>query len=493
MNEGIYQLRKSGKLNQAWHLAISEYEKNPDDPGALDGLSRVYCDFLKRESDRKNTEGFLKVCRKFSEIHLPENNLLKEQLAWAFFKMTKQILVKPDYSFRTIQTISTYYTQIAGWRNPSLPQSLFLKILLKTKNKDPKWWALLPWIEKEILRPEDLVPETFNDKKLMPLEERIFYGFGKSITADAENKLPETLKQLQVFVTKFVNDGKAKRYAFFDYYMALAFKALSRPDEAQKYALSFVRKNYTKSWAWKLLADGDTNPENRFGFLAYALTLEKKETFLLQIRKKFLYELLDRNFQKAAAQNLNIILKVRKENNWPVPLQLEKLTSEKWYEKPDDQVSLARIIEKAGGQALKTVFPGMKSEKVLVLNSGKIIRVINNEGKEMDLKQKAKLQTGDRLILFREGKRILKFFKQPISDDPDEHFKAFSGKLFVKTDFGFVDNVFIPPRLIRQNALENNSHCKGFALRIINPRNKKNGWKAVSIKITEEKPVRFKN
>ncbi len=481
MTKNVYELRKSGKLNYAWKIAFAQYKQNKNNTAYRINLAWVYYDLLKRELNKNNLKGFVKVCEKLVEISpIKTDKLLTEQFAWVFYKMIKQQNVKANFTYNQIETLMHFYSQIVGWSTPRHAQSLILLLLLKITTAGNKWWRFIPELDNNLFRSEDRLPQTFNGKQIMPLKERVFYAYIKSLISDTQNNNPIALEKLSTLIIQTIQSPEFNKYDFFNYYMASALKTVNRNTEARNFALKFVRNSYTKSWAWKLLADCEPENQNRLNFLVYALTLEKKETFLLSVRQSLSIELIKNGYYYAAKQNLDIILKIRTANNWAISQQLKNLTSEQWYIKPNDTTTIKQITEKIWLPALKAVFPNIRKEKALITNTtAKKIRMITPRGKILYYKKDNRFVPGDTILVYHEDTKVFRIQNVSNNEIDVDYFKRFEGELKVKTGFGFVNNIYIPEKLIQNKRLENGNICRGYALKTINKKKNKEGWKAV--------------
>jgi hypothetical protein len=484
MNKTVHQLRKEGKLNEAWQTAVSMRKNNPADRRAELELAWVYYDFLKREAGNGNYRNFLRVCRQLSEISLENNDdMLREQLSWAFFRMLRKIVDDKLAGFETIAEMTNMYVSIIGLEKPSLPQSLLLKTLLKTKTLEGPFWLLLPWMNSDMLRNEDLVAEVYENKKIIPLAERIFYAYAKSLIAEARSGSRKALNGIRDLIRHSETGDQKNKYSFADYYLAEANHLAGNNDKAVQYAETFAQNNHQKNWAWALLAKLTGDSEKQLSFLAMAISLQRKETFLLQVREAIIPCLLDRGYQFAAAQNVKIIKGTRIENDWPVPARIDKYTNESWFENPDDTEDINDIVRKEAAKAMDYLFAGAAKTPALVTGKhGNYTDLFTIDGYEMKYKTKHRLKPGDWLeILIHEGK-ILNHTKI-IPPGLNGNIRKYKGTIRLQSNFGFVDNVFVAPYLIETLKLNGNAECEGIAIFATDRKKNRKGWKAVSATI----------
>lgn len=476
----VHELRKEGRLKEAWQKAQAQFSENHYK--GLE-LAWVYYDFLKREVGNNNINNFFKVCDKLSEItFLQKDKMIKEQLSWTFFSMLKLLSSNPNRNSEKVQNLIGYYTHIIGFTSPSLPQSLFIKSLLKYKITIPHFWKLPVWFEPELLREEDFLPEEFNNKKIMPLAERVFYAYAKALIDDAKNELEEAVLHLVKFINLCQSDKKKQGYKFFDYYLAESYILSKDYEAAFKYASSFIQRNHLKSWAWSLLSKACNNKVKQIVFLAKAISLEKNEAYLLPVRAALNEHLIQTGQLRAASQNSQKMIQLRTKNGWPIPAKLNELKASDWYFNPPAGDDLDTIISREASKALKTVFTGLIEEKAVVISDErKNAKLFTAQGETYKYKTMAKLPAGDWLQISRVKNKILGHIKTKMPERLNGKILNFSGNLIVKSNYGFVNKVFVSPKLIEKEGIKDQNRCSGLAVLVTNPKTERKGWRAVTL------------
>jgi hypothetical protein len=265
-----------------------------------------------------------------------------------------------------IQHIVCFYQQIIGFSTSSLPQSLFIKVLLKLKSEIPHFWKIIPWTNKNMFRTEDTVPEEYNNKKIMPLNERVFYAYAKTLIKDAKNNYHEAVQQLPAFINETQADNTTRHFTFVNFYLAEGSILIHNHANAYQYALKFIQNNYQKSWSWALLAKSTIDKQKRIVFLCQAIKIENNEAFLLQVRELLTELLLEAGHQFAAVENSNKIIETRKKNGWAFASSLNTLKLQHWYNHPLKGKTLKSIVESESEKALYLVFPNLISETAFV-------------------------------------------------------------------------------------------------------------------------------
>ena len=482
MQNSVHQLRKENKLSEAWKMAMTLHKNQPGNRRCQLELAWVYYDFLKQQVANKNYRNFIKVCNQLTSIEIEENDsILREQITWIFFKMLQNMINEKPVPFEMISEMTRAMVNIRGLLSPSLPLSVFLKTLLKIKITDNRFWLLMPWLDGNMLRKEDYEPEFYNDKKIMPLSERIFYAYAKSLIDQTKSGSQEAQHALHSLVEKSDEYPYLKNYKLTGFYLAQACFLTGYPSEAHDYAMKFVTENHNKSWAWTMLADVSPGNNHKFCFLAKAIQLEQKETFLLKAREKFIPELLSRGQQLAAKQNINIILKTRKNNNWPVPDRIKKYLNEEWFENPADSQNIEKIVIKEAEKAMEIIFANaIKTKAVVTFHQGKNLFLFTLEGNEIKHRSSLNYKPGTWLELTLYNKKIISHSLIQMPETLNENFRNFRGLLKRKSGFGFVNNIFVAPRLMGKLGENNEIICKGLAVFAHNRKKGDKSWKAIT-------------
>jgi len=479
----VHQLRKNGEYKQAWEHAIRQVEEQPGNYKYVEELAWVYRDFLKREAEKGNLKNFLKVCNKISELTLHKGNkILNEQFAWSFYRMLKYQLKNVNNNHNDVQIIVKNYNIVVHTDVPSLPQSIIIKLLLKVKDHIPYFWNILPWTNKNLLREADRKEEEVNGKKIMPLNERVFYAYIKTLIVDAEKNNNLASEKLNGLIDMTFEEKLIKQFTFADYHLAKACIVLNRKKQAIMFAETFVKNNINKSWAWKLLAEAVDNNDKKLMFLSKAVTLEHNETYLIGVRKMMTNTLLQKEYQMAAAENVDIEIKTRNKNNWHIPERISKNKKSTWYQNPTDKNELKKIINDYSSKAVTMLFPKATQTYAIVMGGNTKIKFLLGEtGQTFKIKLKTEVKTGNWFIITHINQKLLSCCKTVPPEKYPENVRKFKGKLNTNGNFGFVDDIYVSKYLLKINKLQQGKMYKGIAIFTTNKKTDKKGWKAIKI------------
>ncbi len=527
----IKELKNAGKLDEALAMAKSEFEASPENIWAKRNLAWVIYDLFKKVQG--NNEAFLPMISKVEELKLPETEqMFYEQLCWVIgghnFKILKSDLSNLE-KFNAVKAVfnSIKLLSIVPYSGGGLfSKSLKIKankgfsFLLKSFhnafkdlpsngqfNKDnfidnsKSYKELVDWIGFNSFLKEDFEPNQVKGRKIMSFVEQVIIAYskillqGERIAGAGFQPTKINIERTDSFLT-FLKEviEKHPEYQYSLFYKSKLLLALERFDEAKETLLTFVKKKKNDFWVWDLLAEA--YPEDidvQIGCLCKALTLNTKESFLVNVHQKLATLLVQEElYTEASVEALNSI-NIRKKNDWKVNNELIKYTHQNWFDKNQDLKSNKKFYQE---QALL-------AEELLYNNHEEVIIAIDfvNTNKKMVnfIKDKSmhgffsykhlkiNPQIGDMYKARLNKKGDEGFFTvltiKPANGAISECVKEISGKIRIpeNRDFGFLENNFVSPDLIKKHQLEDGDKVGGDVILSFNKKKNDWGWKVFQI------------
>jgi hypothetical protein len=276
-------------------------------------------------------------------------------------------------------------------------------------------------------------------------------------------------------------EGKCRTFKYFNFYGAKVFLAVANPDKALSYAKAFLIKSLKQAYAWELFADCQANEALKRTFLTKAVLMQKELKYSVGSRNKLL-KLFDANTEvEMRAYLAQTIVNIRSANSWPVSQDIYKWANMMELIK-EKEISCERRLQEIGTNALRKAFP--ESNESIAVISGKLDRkpvyfAMAMDGQTYKFKYKAQLQTGRFVKLQIINNNILEVSETNPPEKPEGAIKHFQGTFKAVKNFGFITDVYIPPFLSK--AIKPGTDTHGYAIKELNPKTKKEGWKAVSI------------
>lgn len=322
LHQEITNLRKSGKLNEAYTRGQELLGEYPNDNYIKNSFGWVLYEKLKESVEEANQS---QSAHKYNSA-----SKLREILV-EYYKLN---LSRPDLLFSLLLS-------------QTLRFSGDLKFL-------PKFMV---WAGTDSFRQEDLETSTSNNGQVFEsLVEKVAREVGK-ISSELTIEDYSDVRELQNFAVTFIDYALeraiVKKPEWLIYRKALLLKNLGKPDEAQSLLIHFVKQKRGDFWAWHALAKVIENSDP-----AVALALCSK-AYLTCKDLNFGVSLFEDLSRLAASQDEKQLAKwsaeqaftIRNNNGWKIPQSLRNLLSTSWYSHnesvPNPQDKLLRIAASA--------------------------------------------------------------------------------------------------------------------------------------------------
>lgn len=509
----ITRLRKEGKLDEAHALALETMAANPDDIWNRRAYAWVLHALIKRclaneqvPEARVHFSTFLAMNMPAEETLLFENfnhfrlrihpqGIKAEKLSrqkkyrealnawWTVYQEEEELKTLPDLHFKiaweiwhnlkTLQAASSanlklletwtqLYRQLDFLPKPSLPHSMVLNQLLRLPEPLRQSFPFLDWFRfwqiPGDFTEKDWQPYVTQEKKLPSLAERACNAWCRALIKEGrflrEEEVANALTRLEA-----IADAHPE-FIWLPYFTAKIRLVTSTgsPEETRIRLIPFVQSKHTEFWAWDLLAD--TFPPQEAdeieACLCKALSCQADPKYLVKVRAR--------------------LAEIRRKKGIPEDAPLEK------------GVQTAEALVFADRQCAGTaVIEGIDR------NTGAVYFAMSRDVRGRFPSRKfpnLSFHLGDlfNLKLLRVEKQEKKFWEvlsaEPTKDTPlEEVCRVFSGKFEQKKgqSFGFVEEVFVPPPLVRQYDLSDGREIAVTAVWALDSRKNQYGWKCVRI------------
>ena len=488
----VTQLRKEGKLDEAFMLALEDYNKEPDNIWNKRALSWVYYDFCKKTAAENNINEFLKNIQKIKDLQLPsEDKMIFDTLIWEYKKLLESTKIGDKINF---QKANSLYQSLKGmhFTLPSKEFSILITALHKVYKDSHQYVEIINKCIK-YLRPEDFLPEVYNNRKLMPLAERIYYAYSKKILQGEAipnqygiieyrpNK--ENIKVFLPALNHWIE--KHPDYTFLPYYKAKLEIALGDTDTFSTF-LPFAKKKKNDFWVWQLISEIVTEKELVFACLCKALSLKTPEGFLSKIRIEFTKKLIEKKLYNEARTEVESVFKEKLENNHKIPNEILKWQREQWYIEAQPLKNNFALYNQYKGKAEVILYNEIPEDTIVITfvnQEKKIANFVKNQKKTGFFKYEKFLKNpkiGDilkvRLEVFDLEKNAYKLLTAEKGNEADcKAIKTVEGQLkIIPSGIGFVNDVFVDKEAIEKNQWTNNQMVKFKSILSFNK--KKGTW-----------------
>ena len=300
----INNLRKQGKLGEAYRLAREALQNAPDDLWLNRAMGWVLYDLIKRELQTvsDDEEDGIGGDSASSDLNF-------ERIQRYFAEYQRLQLPLDDAMIRSQMLRLAAKAQKAGWRG-------FLEFV--------EWWGL------EHLSEQDWQPQQMqNGRELPSLAQSVLYGLGRTLKSldPHDSRIGWIYEWLQEGQRRYPNDQWLMRSS------ALALAKLGRLDEAREAMRQVLRRNPREWWRWKDMAEmlEDDEPDQAIMCYYRACALERDKTKLVGVYVRLAQLLAQQSRFAEAAWCAKIARDTRESKGWKIPQELHELLNADWF------------------------------------------------------------------------------------------------------------------------------------------------------------------
>lgn len=382
-SQEVNALRKSGKLDEAYDLAVRTIESVSHDKWNVGALGWCLIDLVKRHADDPESDAFQRYLRELTELDVSSNdeilhthrerilslsseagqkadrarqagkagrheeavsiftdlargNELREadklSFGWELSHAIQQILKSGNgksLSAAPIGKVRRYlnlYFKL-GLTGPHLLHSRIAQQALPlAKEGHLKFLPFIRMWNLDTLRHEDHDRFQMDDGKTLPsLTERVAQLAAKEAISGSSNvDLGYILTHLETIAGRFPDNVWLKMYR------AKILARLGREGEARALAVEFVRAKSREFWAWELLGDLVVEPDVKTACYAKSLQCSSDEDFVGKVRLKFA-ECIGHEFPAQARGEIERVLRHKANQGHRIPKIAEDLSHQSWF------------------------------------------------------------------------------------------------------------------------------------------------------------------
>lgn len=331
----VMNLRKNGKLEEAYNTANADYSQDHDDMWAKRALSWCIYDGLKSSASYEQSELFLSKLNELKSLDLSASEeMFWENVAWpinAFVRnCSKTQGVNNDIYDVVFECIKEFH-----FVKPSKEYSVLLNAFLTTK----EWYGIIgfcEWWDFENFRKEDYECELLSNGKRMPvsLVESAYISCAKALIIKKDK---ETILAFIPKLRDLAEKNPQMLYPNF-YVGKLLLASGSDKKEAFSALLPFVRKKQSDFWAWQLLAEVlEDDDEKCMACLLRAVNCNTPEKYLVKLYFILAGAFKQLHFYADARFYLDKYIQVKSETQTNISRDAYNLTRENWYSEATGQ------------------------------------------------------------------------------------------------------------------------------------------------------------
>lgn len=497
----IKELRQAGKLDEALQMANQVLEAEPDNILNKRAAAWVYYDYLKKYAQPDSFDAFKDNLIKIKNLQLPDDKkMIFDNCTWQIgsilFSLHKSEHVDYGKINEVFEIIRDFHIT-----KPSEAYSFIYKAFHKGYQNWSNYLIFADWWNFENLRSEDYLKEEFNGKKMMSIAEKAYIAYSKKLL---EGKPLDPFGQQRVIDKEMIQSflpkldsliDKHPDYQYPPYFKAKLLLASGSEQNVLSAFIPFAKQKRNDFWVWELMAEiFSEDKEIQFACYCKALSLKTPEDFLVKLRQTFSEILIEKGLYNEAKTEIQKVIATREKHEWKLPNQIVQWTEQKWYKsataKKDNQDLYSNHIKKAE----EILFQDITEEIIAVefVNENKsMLNFVKDKRKFGFFNYSGNLskpQIGDLLKVRFNGDGQDGFYKilsakKADSNVASDAMKDFEGtiKVISPQNFGFIEDIFVEPKIIEESKLTDGHPVKGRAILSYNKKKNEWGWKAVEM------------
>ena len=490
----IKELRKAGKLEEAYVMAKAELEANLSNIWGKRNLSWVL--YAQLDELASNLDAFIEKIKEVKELDLPASEeMFFENISIVISKAARVISHGATLDINKIHRLFDSIKELSLKRNSKWFSVLF-NAMHKGMKESNRYIEFADWWDFKNFRPEDFQKEKMpNGKEVMAIAEQAYIAYAKHL-------LPKQTQHGEIIFNKdkaeaflpvlsqIVEDYPQFQYPA--YFNAKLLLALGDKDNMLETLLPFAKKKRNDFWVWEILAEAfSSDLEKVFACYCKALSCKSPDEMLVSLRQKMARLLIARKLYNEARTEIDLLVHARTEHGFKIPAEVTNWQAMDWYKTAAPSKSNLGFYKAYLPIAEALLFSDVPEETVIVefVNADKkILNFIASETKFGFLKFDrffSDVKVGDTLkVRFQggsnEGMHQL-YTAIKVNDDifKKQFMKELQGVVRIPTGkpFGFMDGVFIHPTLVTKYKLTNGMLFSGKAIKTYNQEKKHWGWK----------------
>jgi|GEM_PF-244415 len=462
---------------------------------------------IKTESLKFHTDdGYSIVAPKNCIVNQPTSFFEGVDAIFTYKENNPNKIIKVDFSLENDNSQINHdqlliklleYIKSFDFAKPSALYSFIFKAFYQALKDSPQFIEFADWWDLKNFRTEDYQIEKLpNGKEILSIVERAYINYAKHLLPNKQFiDIPLNKEKVEAFIPLL--DNIVENYPQFQYpayYKAKLLLALGNKDNLLSTLLTFAKKKKNDFWVWEIMSEAFLEDEEKvLACYCRALSCNSPEEMLVNIRQKTAALFIKRQLFNEARTEIELLIAVKNLKGHKIPNEVVQWQTQSWYKEATHSKNNLSFYQKYYELTDELLFGDVPEEFVIVefVNSDrKMLNFIASEEKYGFLKYDRfikDVKVGDILkVRFQSGSNDGLYKIYSLTKTEDEQFK----KQFMKEvegdvkipegkPFGFLNTVFIHPKLLSKNQWTNGMHIKGIAMKTFNSEKKQWGWKLI--------------
>lgn len=498
----VIQLCKADRLDEALQIVSANLESDPENIWNKRAAAWVFYYHLKKYTQPESFEAFKENLIKIKDLQLPEDEkMVFDNCAWQIGSLVFALQNTEHVDYGKINELFEIIKDF-HFTKPSEAYSFIYKAFHKGYQNWSNYLTFADWWNFDNLRSEDYLKEEFKSKKMMSIAERAYIAYskklleGEALDPFGQQRVIDKEK-IQSFLPKLDSlIDKHPDYQYPPYFKAKLLLASGSDENVLSAFIPFAKQKRNDFWVWELMAEiFPEDKEIQFACYCKALSLKTPEDFLVKLRQTFSEMLIEKKMYNEAKTEIQKVIATRAKHEWKLPNQIVQWKEQEWYNSAIAKKDNNDLYSKHFKQAEEILFQDIPEELIVVefVNENKnMLNFVKSKSKFGFFNYSGNLtkpQIGDLLKVRFNGDGQDGFYKilsakKADSNVASDAMKDFEGtiKVISPQNFGFIEDIFVEPKIIEESKLTDGQQVKGRAILSFNKKKNEWGWKAIEIK-----------
>lgn len=501
----ITQLRREGKLEEAYLLGRQLLERKPSDLYIHRALAWVLYEQSKAAVINNNNPPVLleKMKETGSLMMGASEDILWKSYLFLWGKYLRGLHgQQPQAINQAIRSFFTALSPLPLTRAGEGYSFLLSALLTHKKELSPALIIeFIDWWDLGHLSDTDFQPPPLPDGKRngMALAERAYIAYAAALEALIGNNPAAAQAQwrerLQAFLPKLKQlTSQQPTYLYPPYFLGKLLLLQGDRAQALQYFIPFAIGKQRDFWVWDLLSElYPPTSDQQIACLCRALLCKTDAIFLVKVRQKLVKLLLQRQAYPEARAEVDQLRAAYTRKGYPLPPAVKKWENEDWYTSAQAGKNNNQYYRQYQAQAEALLLSELPKQEVVVLAfdyTNKQLDCIDAAGQRTQVKYfgKEKIIRNSCYRLWLSGdssdgsQQLLHL--QPMA--ADEGFgglkKRFAGKMRVLgSGDALAEDVFIPSMLLTGKTMSAGQKVAGVAVRSWDNSKRRAGWRCVEL------------
>lgn len=490
----IKELRQAGKIEEAYVLAKAELEADMSNIWGKRNLSWVL--YAQLDALSSNLDAFISKIIEVKALGLPASEeMFFDNISIVISKAARAITHEPTLNIGKIHRLFDSIKELSLKRNSKWFSVLF-NAIHKGMKESNRYIEFADWWDFKNFNPDDFQKEKLpTGKEVMSIVEQAYIAYAKHL-------LPKQTTQGEIIFNKDKAEAflpalsqiieDYPQFQFPAYFKAKLLLALGSKENMLESLLPFAKKKQNEFWVWQILAEVFFDDAHKvFACYCKALSCKSPEEMLVNLRQKMAAILISKKLFNEAKTEIDLLVVARTSQGYKIPNDIINWQSQEWYKTALSQKTNFGFYKQFTSTAEELLYSDVPEELVIVdfVNSDKkMLNFIASEIKFGFFKYNrffSEIKVGQILkVRFQGGSnegmhQVLtaikvcdESFKKHFIKDVQEVVKIREG-----VSFGFIEDVFIHPSIVKRYKLVNGMQFTGTAMKSYNQEKKQWGWK----------------